>query len=92
MCYSLTELRGDTIQDDINEVMVSHLGIDIESIDDVHVFLDSPCVLEITDLIQSPVQLTVVGIVFPNGVLDFLTGSVPVPVSFPPFQCFTFRA
>ena len=33
VCYVLRKARGDTIQDDINAVMLCHLGIDIKSID-----------------------------------------------------------
>ena len=50
ICHGLTEAWSDTIQDDINEVMVSHLAIDIESIDIIQVFLDSSCLFEIADL------------------------------------------
>ena len=32
MYHGLAEARGDTVQDDIDKVMVRHLGIDIESI------------------------------------------------------------
>ena len=41
----MVEARSDTIQDDIAQVVVGHLGIDIESIDIVQVFLDSTCFL-----------------------------------------------
>ena len=91
MCHGLAEARCDTVQDDVNEVMVSHLRIDIESIDIIQVFLHSTCLLEITNLVESPVQLIVVTIVFSNGVLDFLLGNIPMSISFPPFQCFAFH-
>ena len=45
MCHGLVEARGDIVQDDIDEVMVSHLGMDIESIDIIHVFLNGTCCL-----------------------------------------------
>ena len=32
ICYGLVETRGDTIQDDVNQMLVSHFGIDIKSI------------------------------------------------------------
>ena len=41
MCHGLAEARGDPVQDDIDEVMVGHLGIDIESINIIQVFLNS---------------------------------------------------
>ena len=77
---------SDTIQVDVDKVMVSHLGIDIESIDVVRVFLDSTCLLPITDLVETSVRLTVVNIVFPNSILDFLPCGIPVSTSFEPFQ------
>ena len=33
VCQSLAEARVDTLQDDINQVVVSHLGMDIKSTD-----------------------------------------------------------
>ena len=42
MCHGLAEARGDTVQDDIDEVVVSYLGIDIESIDIMQVFCTVP--------------------------------------------------
>ena len=92
MCHGLAEARSDTVQDDVNELVICHLGTHIESIDIIQVFLHSTCVLEITYVVKSPVWLIVVAIVFPNGVLDFFSGNIPVAVSFPPFQCFTFCA
>ena len=38
VCSSLVEVRGNTIPDNVNEVMVCHFGIDIESIDIMQVF------------------------------------------------------
>ena len=66
--------------------MISHLGIDIKSIDIVQVFLDSTCLLEITDPIKSPVRLVVVAIVFPNSILNLFLSIEPMLVRFPPFQ------
>ena len=83
--HGLAEARGDTIQDDINEVMVGHLGIDIKSIDIIQVFLDSTCLFEITYLVKSPVWLIVVAIVFPNGRCDFSPSIKPMLVRLPPF-------
>ena len=82
----LAEARGDTVQDDINEVMVSHLGVDMESIDIIQVFLDRACLFEITYLVKSPVWLIMVAIVFPNGGRDFSPSIEPMLVKFPPFQ------
>ena len=52
MCHGLAQAWGDTIQDDINKVVIYHLGMYIESIDIIWVFLDSMCLPEITDLIE----------------------------------------
>ena len=86
MCHGLAEARGDTIQDDIDEVMLHHLGVDIESIDIIQVFLDSTCLFEITYLVKSPVRLIMVAIVFPNGGCDFSPSIEPTLVRLPPFQ------
>ena len=85
MCHGLGEAKRDTVQDDIDEVMVSHLGIDIESIDIIQVFLDSTCLVGIPNLVKSPVWLVVVTILFPDSVFNLFPGSIPVPISFPPF-------
>ena len=66
-------------------MVVGHLGIDIESIDIVHVFLHSTCLLEIPDLVKSPVRLIVVTILFPNGVRDFSPSIEPMLVRLLPF-------
>ena len=71
MCHGLADARGDPVQDDIDEVMVGHLGIDFESINIIQVFLNSTYLFKITDLVKSPVWLIVVAIVFPNGGRDF---------------------
>ena len=92
MCHGLAEARCDTIQDDVDEVMVHHLSIDIESIDIIQVFLDSTYLLEITNLVKSPICLIVVAMVVPNGVLDLLRRSTPVSMCFLPFQFFSFYA
>ena len=83
-------MRGDTVQDDIAEVMVSHLGINIESIDIIQVFFYITCLFEITDLVNSPVWLIGVAIVLPNGFLDFFPSIEPILVGFPPLQCVSF--
>ena len=86
MCHGLAETRSDTVQDDVNELVICHLGTHIESIDIIQVFLHSTCVLEITYVVKSPVWLIVVAIVFPNGVLDFFLRIEPMLVRLPPFQ------
>ena len=55
MCHGLAQARRDTIPDDGDKVVICHLGIDIESIDIVQLFLHSTCLLKITDLVKSPV-------------------------------------
>ena len=71
-------------------MVVGHLGIDIESIDIVQVFLHSSCLLEIADLVKSSVRLIMVTIVFPNGVCDFSPSVKPMLVRLPPFQRISF--
>ena len=68
--HGLAEARGNTVQDDVDEVMVSQLGVDIESIDIVQGFLDSTCLFEITDLIKRSVRHIAVAIAFPNSIRD----------------------
>ena len=53
--HSLIQARGDAVQDNVDKVMICHLSIDIISIKIVQVFLESTCLLEITDLVESPV-------------------------------------
>ena len=55
ICNVLAEVRSDIIQDDVDQIAVDHLGVDFTSIDIVQVFLDSTCLLAITDLVTSPV-------------------------------------
>ena len=71
-------------------MIVCHLGIDIESINIVQVFLDRTFVLKITNLVKHTVQLIVVAIVLPDDVLNFFLGSIPASISFPLFEYFTF--
>ena len=52
LCHDLAEARGSTVQDDVDQLIVSHLVIDIKSIDIVQVFLDRSCLFEITNLIM----------------------------------------
>ena len=85
MRHGLAEARGNTIQDDVDQVMVSHLSIYIKSIDIVPVFLHSTCLFEIPDHVKSPIWLAVVIIVLPDDLLDLLLSSIPMPVSLPPF-------
>ena len=86
MYHGLAKARCDTVQDNMYEVMVSHLGIDIESIDIVQVFLHSTSLLEITDLVKIPVQLVMVAIVFLDGILNLFPSIEPMLVRLPPFQ------
>ena len=90
MCHGLAEARGDTVQDDVDQVVVSHLGIDIQSINILQEFMDSTCLFQITDLVKSRVWLIVVAIVFPNGGRGFAPSIEPMLVRFPPFQRISF--
>ena len=91
-CHGLEEARSNTVQDDVDLLIGSYLGIDIESINIVHVFLDSTCLLEITNPVRSPVQLVVVTIVLSNGISNIRPGGIPIPASLAPFHCFNFPA
>ena len=53
VCHSLAEIRGHTMQDDIDEIVVCHLSIDIEYSDIVQVFLHNTCLLVFTDLVKA---------------------------------------
>ena len=94
VCDSLAERRRNTVQDDVDALIVHHLGIDIVSIDIMQVFLDSTWVPEIPDVVESPVQLAKVAIAFPNGILDLFSSIEPIFVRFLPFQqiCFCVSA
>ena len=71
-------------------MVVSHIGMDIKSINIVQVFLDSTCFYGITDHVESPIWLVVVPIVPRDTAFNNFSGIVPVPVSFPLSQPFTF--
>ena len=86
------EARDNTMQDNINEMVGYHLGIDIESIDIVQILLDNTCLPEITDLLEGPVQQIVVAIVLPNSILHFFIHVISVSISLPSHQHFPFHA
>ena len=90
MCHGLAEVRGDAVQDDVDKVVICHLGLDIESIDIIQVFLDCICLFEITYFNKSSVRLIVVAIVFPNGILNFFPSIEPILIRFPSFQFISF--
>ena len=64
----------------------SHFGLDSESIDIVLVFLNSTCLLEITDLVNSSLFLVVIAIIFPNCIVDLFISIKPMRNGFPLFQ------
>ena len=88
MCYSLVELRSNTVQHDIDNVVICYLGIDIESVNIIYILLCSTCLARISNLIRRPIWLLVLLIVFSDVILDLFSGSTPVPVSCPPFLHF----
>ena len=90
MYYSLAKARGDTVQQDIAEMVVGHLGTDIESIHMFRVFFVNTSLYEIANVIKHPVRLIVVALVFPNDVLDLFLHSISLLVTFLPFQYFIF--
>ena len=84
VCHGLVEARSNTVQYDVDQALCSHLGIDINSINIILACLDSICLLEITNLVKSPVWLTVVTTVLLNGILYLFSSIKPMPVRFPP--------
>ena len=90
MYYRLLEPRSHPVQNDINNVVVCYFVMDIIYINIIEVFLDSACLLEITDLINSPVALVVVVVAYTNSVYDLFPYIDPMTAQFPPFQriCF----
>ena len=92
MCHSLAQARYNAMQDDVDEEMVGHLDIDIESIDMIQVNLHSTCLFEVTNLVISPVWLVVVVIVLPGDDLDLFPCSMPVPICPAAFQWLSFHA
>ena len=90
MRQGLAVASGDTVEDDVDEVVVGHLGIDIESINIVQVIRHSSCLLKIADLLKSPVQLVVVTIVFPTSVCNFPLSVKSILVALPPLQRISF--
>ena len=90
MSHGLAEVGGDTIYDNVDEKVACDLGVDIESINIVPVFLHTTCVLAITDLGKSLVWLVMVDIVFSNGILILFPSIEPELVGFPPCQGISF--
>ena len=83
MCHGLAEATNDAVQNHVDLMVVCHVGINIKSIDIVQVFLDSTCLLDVTDFIKSPVWRTVVAIVVPDSALNLFPGIIPVSICFP---------
>lgn len=73
-------------------MIICLLNRNIESIDIFHVFLHRICLPEITNLVNSPVWLVVLCILFPNTFLYLLLCRIPQPVSCIPCQHFSFCA
>ena len=89
-CYSLEEASVDTVQDVFYEIALCHFGINIVSINIVQTFLDSTCVVEITDLVKSPVWLIVVAIILSDSIFDLYLSSIPMAMCFPPLEWLCF--
>ena len=85
VCHGLAEARGDATQDDVDQLVVSHLSIAIESIEIVQVLLNNTYLVEITDVVKSPIRLVVVSIILPNGILHLLPGVRSLLVRIPLF-------
>ena len=71
-------------------MVVGYLSIDIKSINIIQVYLDSTSLFKITYLVKSRLQLIVVAIVLPNGILDVFTRIEPILVRLPPLQRISF--
>ena len=52
-CHGLAEAKGNSIQDDIDQMFVTHLGIDSQSMNIVQVFLDSAYFFDIPNLVKA---------------------------------------
>jgi len=76
----------DSIENDIDDMMVSHVGIDIVPINVLDVLLDRTSHFEGYDLIVSLVCLVVIAIVNPKYLLNTFPCIMPLPVSLPPFE------
>ena len=90
MYHTLVQARDKSVSDDIGEVVVCHVGRDIDSVDIRQVFLASMYIREITDLPTISVWHVAVTTLFSNQVLALCLCIMPEPVSFPPFQYFVF--
>ena len=53
MCHGLAEARSDTVEDDVDQVVVDHLSIDIKSIDIIQVFWTVPVCLRSLTLLKA---------------------------------------
>ena len=84
MFTGLVEGRSDTVQDDVEKVVVCHLVIDIPYLHIIQLSLHRTCQSEITDLVKNPIQLIVEAIVFTHSGLDLFLAIIPVTISFPP--------
>ena len=88
--HGLAKASGHTGAGDIDQVLVSHLSIDIKSINIVQILLDSTYLLEVAYLVKSPVRLILVAIVLPNVVRNISPSIEPMFVRFPPLQRISF--
>ena len=84
VCHGLAHTRGNTIHDEIVNMLVHHLGIDVESIDIIKVCLHHIYLPTITNLIKSYMQLVPVSIVFSDFIRDLFPGIILLPASFTP--------
>ena len=92
MCHRYSKARGDTIEDNVDEVVVCHASIDIEGVDFGKVLLNCTSLSKGYNLIVGFVGLVVVTIIYLNSLLNILPIIMPVPISFPLFQCISFTA
>ena len=90
MCHGLVVTRCNIVQDDVDQVMLSCLGTDIESIDIVQVFLDSTCLFDIPDHVKSSVWHVMHPIVLPNGILALFSSIKLMLIRFPLFLYISF--
>ena len=92
MYHGLAQARCDTLQEHLHKMMVRHLSINIKYINLILLFLECTSLVEITDLVKSPVRFIVVPIVLPNGILNLSSSHIPASVCFAPFPCLSFCA
>jgi len=83
--HEYVEMSRDSIKDNIDNMIISHICINIEPINIVKVLLQYSIYLEYYDLIICLVSLIMLAIVHSECFFNSFPYVVPLPISFPPF-------